>query len=112
MQLVRVGQLLGDIRKKDFNIVTESDNKRQSFLMLIVGLVFLALVWQYFAWNPFLLPSASSEHGVIIDELMRFTMILIISVFFLLHLFLFYFLHKYKKSSDKHKNTIILITIN
>ena len=104
VQLVRVGQLLGDIRKKDFNVVTETDNKRQSFLMLIVGLAFLAsCVWQYFAWNPLLLPSASSEHGVIIDELMRFTMILIISVFFLLHLFLFYFLHKYKKSSDKHK---------
>ena len=104
VQLVRVGELLGNIRKKDFNLVTKSDNKRQSFLMVVVGVAFLiSCVWQYFAWNPLLLPPASSEHGVIIDELMRFTMILIISVFFLLHMFLFYFLHKYKKVSEDHK---------
>ena len=72
--------------------------------MVVVGVAFLvSCVWQYFAWNPLLLPPASSEHGVIIDELMRFTMILIISVFFLLHMFLFYFLHKYKKVSEDHK---------
>ena len=57
VQLVRVGELLGGIRKKDFNLVTERDNKRQSLLMLIVGLAFLSFMCvQYFSWNPLLLP--------------------------------------------------------
>jgi len=104
VQIVRVGELLDNIRHKNHNLVTPIDNKRQSFTMVIVGVAFLiSCVWQYFAWNPLLLPPASSEHGTIIDELMRFTMILIISVFFMLHIFLFYFLNKYKKVDENHK---------
>jgi len=34
VQLVRVGELLDNIRQKDYNLVTTQDNKRQSFTMV------------------------------------------------------------------------------
>lgn len=101
VQLLRVGELLSEVRNKDVNKVTEKDNKNQSVIMTFVGVLFLvSCVWQYFSWNHLMLPEASSEHGLIIDNLMAFTMILIIVVFFILHIFLFYFIYKYKKSAD------------
>ena len=101
VQFLRVGELLSDVRNLEVNDVTEKDNKTQSIIMGVVGALFLfSFFWQYFSWNHLLLPSASSEHGVTIDELMAFTMILIIIVFFITHVILFYFLVKYRKSSD------------
>ena len=44
-----------------------------------------------------LLPAASSDHGAIIDELMTFTMLLIIFVFFITHVLLFWYTYKYRK---------------
>jgi len=101
VQILRVSELLSELQKQDVNKVTEKDNKNQSVIMAFVGIVFLAsCVWQYLSWNHLMLPEASSEHGLIIDNLMEFTMILIIVVFFILHIFLFYFIYKYKKSAD------------
>ena len=69
--------------KEDVNEITEKDNKTQGILMLVVGSLFLlSVIWQMVYWGPLMLPSASSEHGVLIDNLMSFTMWLIIIVFF------------------------------
>ena len=117
VQILRVGELLSEVRNLDVNKVTEKDNKTQSFLMGSVGILFLvSCVWQYFSWEHLMLPAASSEHGVTIDKLMAFTMILIIVVFFILHIILFYFLYKYRKGDHNdvayyypHNNKLELI---
>lgn len=117
VQLLRVGELLSEVKNQDVNKVTEKDNKNQSMIMTIVGILFLAsCVWQYFSWGHLMLPGASSEHGVTIDNLMAFTMILIIVVFILLHIVLFYFIYKYRKAADNdvayyypHNNKLELI---
>tara|TARA_B100000902_G_scaffold153568_1_gene150120 strand:- start:42075 stop:43058 length:984 start_codon:yes stop_codon:yes gene_type:complete len=101
VQVVRVSELLSEIKNQDANEVTFQDNKIQSRTLGIVGFLFLAsCVWQYFEWKHVILPPASSEHGAIIDSLMAVTVILITIVFFITQIALFYFGFKYRKDSD------------
>ena len=98
IQILRVSELMAAVQKTDVNEVNEKDNIFNSKMMLIVGALFLiSFVWQYFEWRHLLLPPASSEHGVIIDELMTFTMLLIIFVFFITQPLLFWYSYKYRK---------------
>jgi cytochrome c oxidase subunit 2 len=105
VQIVRVGELLSEIKNKDVNEVTDQDNNTQGLLFLIVGFGFLIfVVWQMVTWNHLLLPPASSVHGNQIDLLMKVSMGLIIVVFFITTPMLFYFAFKYrgKKSNNAY----------
>jgi cytochrome c oxidase subunit 2 len=105
VQIVRVGELLSEIKNKDVNEVTDQDNNTQGLLFLIVGFGFLIFViWQMITWNHLLLPPASSVHGTQIDLLMKVSMGLIIVVFFITTPMLFYFAFKYrgKKSNNAY----------
>jgi len=105
VQIVRVGELLSEIKNKDVNEVTDQDNNTQGLLFLIVGFGFLIfVVWQMITWNHLLLPPASSVHGTQIDLLMKVSMGLIIVVFFITTPMLFYFAFKYrgKKSNNAY----------
>ena len=103
VQIIRVSELLSEIKNKDVNEVTDKDNSTQGLLFLIVGFGFLIfVVWQMITWNHVLLPPASSIHGAQIDLLMKVSMGLIIIVFFITSPILFYFLYKYRgKKSNK-----------
>ena len=103
VQILRVSELLSEIKNKDVNEVTDKDNNTQGILFLIVGFGFLIFViWQMVTWNHLLLPPASSVHGAQIDFLMKISMGLILVVFFVLSPILFYFLYKYRgKKSNK-----------
>ena len=103
VQIVRVSELLSEIKNKDVNEVTDKDNNTQGLLFLIVGFGFLIfVVWQMITWNHLLLPPASSTHGTQIDFLMKMSMGLILIVFFVLSPILFYFVYKYRgKKSNK-----------
>ena len=103
VQIVRVSELLSEIKNKDVNEVTDKDNNTQGILFLIVGFGFLIfVVWQMITWNHVLLPPASSLHGAQIDLLMKVSMGLIIVVFFITSPMLFYFVFKYRgKESNK-----------
>ncbi len=103
VQIVRVSELLAELKKEDVNEVTEADNKTQGILYLIIGFGFLIfVVWQMITWNHLLLPEAASVHGLKIDALMKFTMALILVVFFITSPMLFYFAYKYRgKKNNK-----------
>ena len=110
VQVVRVSELLSKVNKEDVNEITEKDNKTQGILMLVIGSLFLlSVIWQIVYWGPLMLPSASSEHGVLIDNLMSFTMWLIIIVFFILHPLMFWYAYKY---SGKDKGVAFFYTHN
>ena len=116
VQILRVSELLSEIKNKDVNEVTDEDNNTQGILFLIVGFGFLIFViWQMVAWNHLLLPPASSVHGAEIDSLMKSSMGLILVVFFVLSPILFIFLYKYRgKKSNKayffsHNNKLEVI---
>ena len=103
VQILRVSELLSEIKNKDVNEVTDKDNNTQGLLFLIVGFGFLIfVVWQMVTWNHLLLPPASSVHGTQIDFLMKISMGLILVVFFVLSPVLFYFVYKYRgKKTNK-----------
>ena len=97
VQVIRVSELLSELKNQDVNDITDQDNKTQSRILLIVGFSFVGFViWQMVKWNHFLLPPASSEHGTEIDTLMQFSMLLILVVFFILTPMLFLFAYKYR----------------
>ena len=63
VQITRVSELLAELRNEDVNEVTDSDNKTQGFLYLIIGMSFIVfVVWQMIEWNHLLLPDAASVH--------------------------------------------------
>jgi len=103
VQILRVSELLSEIKNEDVNEVTDKDNNTQGLLFLIVGFGFLIfVVWQMATWNHLLLPPASSVHGTQIDFLMKISMGLILVVFFVLSPVLFYFVYKYRgKKTNK-----------
>ena len=118
VQLVRVGELISQIKNQDTNKVTEKDNKTQSLLFFIIGgVIYLALVlWQFKYWGIHILPPASSVHGEVIDGLMNFTLGLIILVFFITQPLLVWFVFKYRKAEGNetafyypHNNKLELI---
>jgi cytochrome c oxidase subunit II len=101
VQVLRVSELLSELKKQDVNEVTDKDNAIQGKILLIVGTLFLgSVVWQFVNWIPLMLPPASSVHGAVIDSLMQFTMLLIIFVFFITQPLLFWYGYKYNKNKN------------
>ena len=110
VQVVRISELLAEVNKKNVNDVTEKDNDVQGKIYFLVFILFLGFViWQMIAWNHYILPDASSDHGEIIDGLMSFTMNLILVAFFVLTPILAYFLFKYR---GRKGNTAFYYTHN
>ena len=116
VQLTRVSELLAELKKEDVNEVTDNDNKTQGLLYLVVGMGFIIFViWQMVEWNHLILPPAASIHGAEIDVLMKFTMTLILVVFFIVTPMLFYFAYKYRGNKNNtayffaHDNKLELI---
>jgi cytochrome c oxidase subunit 2 len=117
VQILRVNELLSEVKNQDANLVTDKDNQTQGLLFfLIAGITFLSLfVWQIKYWGIHILPPASSVHGATIDTLMNFTMGLIIFVFFLTQPLLTCFAYKYRGNSNRkayfyhHNNKLELL---
>lgn len=110
VQITRVSELLSELKNQDVNKVTDDDNKTQGVLFLVIGFGFLAfVVWQMVTWDHFLLPPASSLHGVEIDSLMKVSMGLILVAFFLLMPMLFFFAYKYR---GNQRNTAYFFSHN
>ncbi len=103
VQILRVNELLSEVKNQDANLVTDKDNQTQGLLFfLIAGVTFLSLfVWQIKYWGILILPPASSVHGATIDTLMNFTLGLIIFVFFLTQPLLTWFAYKYRGNSNR-----------
>jgi len=117
VQLLRVGDLLSEIKNHNNNKVTDKDNNIQGFLFFVIsGVLFSALViWQIKYWDIHILPPASSVHGKTIDTLFDYTMYLIIFVFFITQPMLAWFAFKYRGNKNKvalfytHNNKLEII---
>jgi len=98
VQVLRVNELISEVKNEDPNEITDKDNNTQGILTFsIVGVLFLAFVlWQFKYWGVHILPPASSLHGATIDTLMNVTLGLIIFVFFLTQPILAWYAFKYR----------------
>ena len=104
VQVVRVGEVISEVKNQDVNKVTDKDNKVQATLFFVIGgVIYLLLVlWQFKYWGVHILPPASSVHGLTIDGLMNFTLGLIIFVFFITQPILVWFVFKYRKGENNN----------
>ncbi len=94
--LVRVFELASSLKGTKPEEITETDNKLQARLMLLFLFAFFAYsVWNMIEFAPRMLPVSASEHGVEIDWLFNFNMVIIFIVFALTHIVLFWFAYKY-----------------
>lgn len=95
-QLIRVVELSAKLKGVDPNKVTERDNRMNGrFFFIFMILLWVTSIWQLLAYGPMMLPEAASEHGVEIDWLMNFNMIIIWIVFLLTNTMLFVMAWKY-----------------
>jgi len=103
VQLLRVNELISQVKNEDPNLVNDDDNKTQGFLVfLIAGVLFLgSVLWQFKYWGIHILPPASSIHGATIDTLMQVTCALILFVFFITQPILAWFTYKYRGNSKR-----------
>jgi len=98
VQILRVNELISEVKDQDANEITDKDNNVQGILSFaIFGVLFLGFVlWQFKYWGVHILPPASSLHGATIDTLMNFTLGVILFVFFLTQPILAWFSLKYR----------------
>lgn len=95
-QLSRIHQLSNKIRNKKEEDISDAENRFNARLMFLSIFVYFGFViWQMIVWGPLMLPEAASEHGVAIDNLFTFNWIILLPVFFGMHILLFYFSSKY-----------------
>jgi cytochrome c oxidase subunit II len=81
--------------------VTENDNKWMGRLMLgFMIAFFIFCIWQLMEHGKKALPESASEHGLKVDWLMNFNLIIITIVFVITNFFLFYFAWKYYGRKD------------
>lgn len=96
-QLSQIHALSRKLRNKKEEDISESMNKVNAALMMVSMFVYFGfVVWQMLVWGPYMLPEAASEHGQDIDTLFAFNWLLILPVFFGVHILLFYFSYKYQ----------------
>jgi cytochrome c oxidase subunit 2 len=101
VQLSKVYQLAAKLRNHREEDISLADNKMNAWLMLIWMFVFFAgVIYFYIAYGDFL-PVSASAHGNDIDMLFTVNVVIITIVFFLVHLFLFYFSWKYYYREDR-----------
>lgn len=100
--IVKVLELAGNIKGETSYEITEKENRFQAQLMLVFLVAYFAfIIYQLVAWGDALLPPAASEHGVVIDNLMNTTWIIIFPVFIITQILLFYFCWKYAYNKNR-----------
>jgi heme/copper-type cytochrome/quinol oxidase subunit 2 len=95
-KVMKAKELVDGLKDPESEPISSSEIRTNALGWLVFGIVlFVMAVVQMIAFDKYMLPSAASAHGADIDELMRITMILIMSVFFVTQGLLFWFGFKY-----------------
>lgn len=101
-KVVSVLDMVSTAKGENSYAPTERENRFQARLMPIFLIAYFGfIIWQLVAWGDRMLPVSASEHGVVVDNLMDITWIIITPVFIFTHILLFYFAWKY--AYDKNR---------
>jgi cytochrome c oxidase subunit 2 len=94
--LFRVIELARGLKAEKEWVPTEHDNRMMGRMFLVFMLCFIAWsLYQVYIYGYRSLPKSASEHGVKVDELMKYNMYIIWFVFIVTNFVLFYFAWKY-----------------
>lgn len=115
-KLIRVMEIASSLKGENSWQATDKDHKNQANLMLVFLFAYFGfIIWQIVEWGGEVLPVSASEHGIVIDNLMETTWIIIIPVFVVTHILLFYFAWKYAYQKNRkatffaHNNKLELL---
>ena len=115
IQMARVYELTSKLRGKREEDISNADNRMNAAFMIIFMILFYAsCIVLYVRYGNYLPPSAS-EHGVGVDALMSFNLVLITIVFFVVNTLLFAFAAKYYYKQERkakflaHDNRLELV---
>jgi cytochrome c oxidase subunit 2 len=96
VRLVKVLELVNALNDEKEEI-TESDNKFNSWMMLIFGALGLFLAtYTTIHFQKYMLPVSATKHGVVTDSLLHASFFIIGIMFFVTNILLFYFSYKYR----------------
>ncbi len=99
-QIARTSELLSVIKGE--GMISKRTNKINGALMLIFMVLFLVgSIWSTIAYLPRFLPSPSSEHGHLIDEMFNWTLFFTGIVFIATTILLFWFAFKYREKEGQ-----------
>lgn len=95
-KVLKAKELVDGLKDPNADPISSSEIKTNALGWLVFGIVLFVVAFvQMIVFDKYMLPSAASVHGESVDELMKITMILIMSVFFITQGLLFWFGFKY-----------------
>ena len=95
-KVIQVLELANNVKGTSSYEVSDKDNRMQARMMpAFLIAYFIFIIWQVVKWGDRMLPVSASEHGIVTDQLLNITWIIIIPVFIITHILLFYFAYKY-----------------
>jgi len=95
-KVLKAKELVDGLKDPNSEPVSSTEIRTNALGWLVFGIVLFVMAFvQMIVFDKYTLPSAASAHGEDIDQLMKITMILIMSVFFLTQGLLFWFGFKY-----------------
>lgn len=95
-KVIQVLELANNVKGTSSYEVSDKDNRTQARMMPAFLIAYFAfIIWQVVKWGDRMLPVSASDHGLVTDQLLDITWIIIIPVFIITHILLFYFAWKY-----------------
>lgn len=83
--------------KDDSEVANDKDNSINGYLMFaFVGFIYVFTIYSFVKWGHFALPTAASQHGPDVDNLMNISWIIIFFVQIVTQFLLHYFAFKYR----------------
>ena len=96
VKVLKAKELVDALKDPESEPISSTEIRTNALGWLVFGIVLFVMAFvQMIVFDKYMLPSAASVHGEDIDQLMKITMILIMSVFFLTQGLLFWFGFKY-----------------
>jgi cytochrome c oxidase subunit 2 len=90
--LTQVGKVADDSQ-----VATDNDNNIQGYLMFgFLAFIYIFTIYGLFKWSHLVLHTPASEHGLLVDNLMNMTWVLIFVVQGITQVLLHYFAFKYR----------------
>ena len=86
----------------DSQVASDNDNNIQGYIMFgFLAFIYIFTIYGLLAWGGLALHTPASEHGLLVDNLMNITWVLIFVVQFITQGLLYWFSFKYKGNKDK-----------
>ncbi|MNE05829.1 Alternative cytochrome c oxidase subunit 2 [compost metagenome] len=103
-QLTKIFDLtqVGASSSNDSQVASDNDNNIQGYIMFgFLAFIYIFTIYGLLKWGGLALHTPASEHGLLVDNLMNITWVLIFLVQFITQGLLYWFSFKYKGNKDK-----------